>query len=120
MYKFENDSTKKLIKFFAKGFILKDEAETIYNELNSVLKTYKPKEALILADVSGLQPASAEVVPVIMNIQKLTIENSKKCASVQAAGLASTQLKRVGSETGANDELRRFDTEEEALKYLLG
>lgn len=119
MYKIIVDKTRKLIKLEAKGFIQLAEATAIHKEFESILKQFRKKEVLLMVNVSELKASAPEVVPLIKDIQTMGVEYSRKFASVQAKGVANMQLKRLGEQTNANSVIRRFETEEEAMKYLL-
>ena len=118
MYKIDFDLVKKIVRFEAKGFFQLNEAKTILEEFKETINKFKPQEAVLLTLVAELKPSSSEVIPIIQQIQVLGKEHFKKFASVQASGIANIQLKRVSEKDGANDVIKRFNSEDEAMKYL--
>ncbi|MCX7920497.1 MAG: hypothetical protein N3B21_00520 [Clostridia bacterium] len=120
MYKLEIDRAKKLVKFELNGFVKLEEAIAFQAELEKALKQFKPKEALILGNLVGFKPASPEVLPIMGKLQAESAEYGKKLATVLDSVLVQAQAKRVGEQSSVNDVIKRFKTEEEALKYLVG
>jgi hypothetical protein len=120
MYKVYVDNAKKLVKLEASGFFQLEEAKEVLLEFENAIGKFKPKEAVLLTDVSTLKVSSPELISYIEKIQVLGKEHFRKFASIQATGIASIQLKRIAKHDGADDTIERFNSEEEAMKFLFG
>jgi hypothetical protein len=120
MYKVYVDNAKKLVKLEASGFFQLEEAKEVLLEFEKAMSKFRPKEAVLLTDVSTLKVSSPELVSYIEKIQVLGKEHFRKFASIQASGIASIQLKRIAKHHGTDDTIERFNSEEEAMKFLFG
>lgn len=118
MSRVEVDKVKKLIKFKMTGFFKPEDVESLTSELEKVFKEFKPKEAVALGIMSGFKPVSANITPALEKFQSFVASSSKKVATVHDNVVAEMQGKRIGQDTKANDTIKRFHSEEEALKYL--
>ena len=112
------DKSKKLVKVAVSGFTDSKEITDLISEFEKTAKQMKAQEGFLLVDMRGFKPASAEILPKMQSIQIFGAEHFKKMASIHESVIAQMQLKRIGEETQANNNISRFKSEEEALKYL--
>ena len=118
MHQIGIDKIKKFMKVEVTGFFNLTEAEKLASDVEDALKQFKPQEAYIVITSKGFKPASQQVLPLLQKVQARIAEYGKKVAIVHDNVIAEMQGKRIGEESGANNNVNRFRTEEEAVEFL--
>ena len=117
MIKVTTDTDQKLVEVIITGFIKTPEAARVSDELKKTMIQFGPKDAVLLIDLVGFAPMSADVLPILRGMGRDVIGFFRKTALLQEFPMDFAGRKIIEAPPGY--KMRAFLTRDEAMKYLM-
>jgi hypothetical protein len=111
------DREQKLVEAVLTGFVKVEDVVRASNEIKATMKLFGPAQAVLLIDLLGFAPMSADVLPVLRGMGRDVISFFRKVALVQEIAVEVGGRRFIEAPPGV--KVPRYMTRDEALKYLL-
>jgi hypothetical protein len=116
MIKVSVDKDNKIVEAQISGFLKTEEALRVSNELKKTLGQFGPQEAVLLIDLTGFAPMTADVPAILRGMGRDVVGYFRKAALVLEF-TAGMQGRKV-IEPPPGGKLPSFASREEAMSYL--
>ncbi|PTL80779.1 STAS/SEC14 domain-containing protein [Vitiosangium sp. GDMCC 1.1324] len=122
MFQVKVDESNALVEVTLEGAIRPDEMRQFVEQAVSAIQALASQGRIVraLADWRHLRTASPEAAELLRQGQQAAMQaGMKRIAELVGSELTALQLNRIARNSGMERILRRFDSEEEARRWLL-
>jgi len=118
MFKIQIDSSKKVFKVEASGFLTKDDLVSYIDDFKKNLKNINPSQFALVVDAREQKALAPDAAGLIGDVLKMYSETpfKKRFSVVLDSAVAMSQVKRVAKDSV--DNFIMVDSVEEAYKNL--